>query len=323
MLLQNSQLNSFDGCTTRQGDLLIGSRDCSQQCEVTSLNSLGRLQTIQGSLIISCCPNLITIDGLNDLRTVDSIDLYFNTNLTTISGFATIVTVGSYVRISQNPSLVTLSGFSALLSIGSYLEIDRNPALTTVAGLNSISSIRGNNLLSGNALTIVYNPALIDLSFLATLTRITYGTVRIEGNTALCYAGYPQWGGDGQFNGKTGSASDDQGLDWRPYLTTSNNPWQYTWGVDGGYPTLVIQNNAPPGSCGEFLCILYRKLLFVTLSECHTHTCTHICPCKSVHAAHTHTRAHTQELPLATHLAWPMRAVLVLTIPTLVETVKQ
>ena len=257
MILQNSQLNSFDGCTTRQGDLVIGSRDCSQQCEVSSLNSLGILETIQGSLIISCCPNLITIDGLTSLRTVDSIDLYFNNNLTTISGFNTLVTVSGYVRISQHPSLVTLSGFSSLLNIGSYLEIDRNPALTNVTGLNSIDSIRGNNVLSGNALTIVYNPALTDLSFLATLRRIVYGTVRIEGNTALCYAGYPQWGGDGQFSGKTGSVSDDRGLDWRPYLTTSSNPiWLYTWGVDGGYPTLVIQNNAPSGSCGEFFCVL-------------------------------------------------------------------
>ena len=154
--------------------------------------------------------------------------------------------------IAQNPKLQTVSGFNQLSTIDGYLEIDRNTALTSVSGLRGLTTIQGNKLVSGHALSVIYNTGLTSLAGFQSLTTVSYGTVRIEGNRALCYAGYPQWG-EGEFVVRTGSTTEDKGIDWRTLLLPGINEWQYTWGVvGGGYPTLLIQNNALSGSCGEY-----------------------------------------------------------------------
>ena len=208
-----------------------------------------QLATIQGSLKINCCPNLITIGGFNLLTSVRSIDIYYNANLTSITAFASITQLQGYLRVAQNPKLASIIELSALRNIGSYLEIDRNPSLTDVS-FSRLTAIGGADTVAGHALSIGYT-ALQSLSGFGALSSISYGTVRIEGNTALCYAGYPQWGEIGQFASRDSSSGADKGLDWRQLLSVSNQ-WQYTWGVEGGgIPTLLIRDNAPAGSCGE------------------------------------------------------------------------
>lgn len=238
-------------CITLQGDLTIGFSDCSQPCEISNLSPLDRVETIDGSLTIQCCPLLTALNSLNSLASVSSLSIYYNQNMTIISGFQALMSVGT-VAIAQNPKLETVSGFVQLRTIGGYLEIDRNTALSSVSGLRGVTMISGNELVSGHALSVIYNTGLTSLADFQSLTTISYGTVRIEGNRALCYAGYPQWN-DGEFVLRTGSTSEDKGIDWRTIIVPGVNVWQYTLGVvGGGYPTLLIQNNALSGSCGEY-----------------------------------------------------------------------
>lgn len=168
--------------------------------------------------------------------------------LRSIEGFGGLESVGN-VEISQNGNLTRIGGFSSLRSVQGYLQIDRNQRLSNLDGLTGVTTIGGASLVSGHALLVLYNPILLDLSWLRNLTPIGFGTVHIEGNLLLCYAGYPQWA-VGEFNARP--PSGDKGIDWRTLLSVRVPPWQYSWGVEGGgYPTLVIQNNAPYNECGK------------------------------------------------------------------------
>lgn len=73
------------------------------------------------------------------------------------------------------------------------------------------------------------------------------------GNTQLCYAGYPTWNFGSYLARPPVGNGEDVGIDWRTRLR-NDEVWQYTWGVaGGGYPTLVVQNNAPAGSCSKWI----------------------------------------------------------------------
>ena len=167
------------------------------------------------------------------------------------------------LQIAQNSKLSRVTGFSGLSTISGYLEIDRNPALYDISGFRSLQTIQGAEVILGHALTLTYNTNLTDLSGFSSLSSIQLGTVHIEGNTRLCYAGYPQW--------RVGSypvrpevvGGVDVGIDWRSRLADNVPIWQYTWRVvDGGYPTLLIQNNAPSGDCGELNIIIMYVAIY-------------------------------------------------------------
>ncbi len=152
------------------------------------------------------------------------------------------------LEISQNGNLTVVSGFGSLTVVEGYLQVDHNRLLHQLDGLGAVVDIRGSELVAGHALNILYNPILPDLRWLRNLTQIGFGTVHIEGNAVLCYAGYPQWGA-GIYSPRP--PGGDKGIDWRTLLQGVPD-WQYTWGdVGGGYPTLVIQNNAAYEDCGE------------------------------------------------------------------------
>lgn len=202
-----------------------------------------------GSVVIQCCSALEQIIGLNALTSIGgTLRIYYNEQMRGIAGFEALESVGN-LEISQNGNLTTIGGFSSLRSIQGHLQIDRNQRLLNLDGLTGVMEIGGDSLVLGQALLILYNPALLDLRWLRNLTEIGFGTVHIEGNLQLCYAGYPQWA-VGEFNARP--PSGDKGIDWRTLLGVRVPIWQYSWGVKGGgYPTLVIQNNAPYDECGK------------------------------------------------------------------------
>lgn len=202
-----------------------------------------------GSLVIQCCSALEQITGLNALTSIlGTLRMYYNVQMHRIDGFEALESVGN-LEISQNGNLTRIGGFSSLRSVQGYLQIDRNQRLSNLDGLTGVTEVGGASLVSGHALLVLYNPALLDLSWLRNLNQIRFGTVHIEGNLLLCYAGYPQWA-VGEFNARP--PSGDKGIDWRTLLGVRVPIWQYSWGVEGGgYPTLVIQNNAPYDECGK------------------------------------------------------------------------
>lgn len=125
-----------------------------------------------------------------------------------------------------------------------------NPALVSVTGLSNLVTIQGKQLVNGHSLVILHNVALIDMSGLRSLNTIEHGTVHIEGNTQLCYSGYPRWT-YGSYGPRY--STGDHGIDWRSKLATQTN-WQFTWGGNG-IPTLNIQDNGNHTTCGKLISV--------------------------------------------------------------------
>ena len=244
-----TDLSSKDCSSIISGDLNIGAPH--PPCTITSLSPINSIVEIRGSLTIQYCTGLTDIANFHFLNVSGSIFIYFNQNLVTITGFTSLRNVTS-LQIAQNPKLQRVSGFSVLSVISGYLEIDRNPSLYDLSGFRSLQTIQGTEVISGHALTLMYSTNLTSLSGFASLSNILFGTVHIEGNTQLCYAGYPQWTVGSYPVRPEVVGGVDVGIDWRSRLDENVPLWQYTWRVvGGGYPTLLIQNNAPLSDCGE------------------------------------------------------------------------
>ena len=193
--------------------------------------------------------------------------IYYNSNLRSIDGLI-LATVGN-VDISQNRLLQTIAGFQQLVHISGFISINYNPSLTSITGFSKLASIRGSQLINGHALSVLYNGALTDISGFKSLSTIEYGTVNIQGNTQLCYAGYPKWSyGSYGLRYSTG----DKGIDWRTKLSLTYN-WQFTWGSDNGIPTLNIQNNGNQTTCGKKYNNTYIVSHTLVSATCHS-SCT-------------------------------------------------
>ena len=190
----DDQLTQYRLCTSITGNLQLGHQDCSAPCTITNLTPLGGVVAMDGSLTIQCCNNLTDLSVFGSLQMVrGSLVVYYNARLATISGFAALTEIVGSVSVSQNQRLSTISGFSSLNLIGGFLSVERNTVLADMNGFRRLGLIRGQSTLSGHALTVIHNTRLSSLTGLSGLTNISYGTVHIEGNTALCYAGYPLW----------------------------------------------------------------------------------------------------------------------------------
>lgn len=245
-MLNDTELLALQGCTVITGSLFIGYADCSRVCTITSLAPLSSLRTVGGSFAIQCCITLTEISGLPSLRQIDdTFVVRSNMRLRGITASSQFSSIRN-IDISQNQILQSVTSFSSLITLGGYLLISRNPILTDISGFRNLVRISGRQE-SGQALSILYNIGLTDLSGLRGLRAVGFGAVRIEGNAQLCYAGHPVW--------RYGSypprpSQGDQGVDWRTALSSAPL-WQYTWNVDG-VPTLVIQNNGNATQCRKY-----------------------------------------------------------------------
>lgn len=231
---------------TITGDVVLGYGKCEQACLIEDLGAFIQVKRIVGSLTIQCCNSLTDIAGFNSLEeVVGTVTVYYNQELQAISGLGFLQKVTNIV-ISQNPKLESVTGMESMATVDGYLALERNPILSNIIGFDSITVINGKQLLSGHSLILLYNTALTDLKAFKTVATISDGTVHIEGNSNLCYAGYPRWN-YGSYNSRY--SSGDMGIDWRSKLSAVPQ-WQFTWGMTG-VPTLIIQDNGNQTTCGE------------------------------------------------------------------------
>ncbi len=244
-MLTESDLVQFEQCQTIDGDLVLGVKDCSQQCTIANLDNLEDIKEITGDLIIQCCNQITsTVSALQNLQFVrETLRVFYNSQLINIDGFQKLLQVGN-VEIFQNPSLISVPGLNSLSLIDGYVSIGNNPKLERITGFSNLRTISGNNLTNDHAITIIYNPVLTDISGFRLVATIAFGTVHIEGNTNLCYAGYPLWS-YGTYNNRY--MTGDMGIDWRSILIST---WQFSWQTTTGVPSLLIQNNGNESTCG-------------------------------------------------------------------------
>ena len=168
------------------------------------INSNADIQELQLS---ECVPETILISGgqvtnltpLSTLREVKTLDIRFNTNLTTLQGLENLIRVDTliitghpnmasliefsdlaqvdHIIVTGNSGLADLGSFPALSSLGGRLEISGNDALTDLSGFESLLSINGDFDLTDQGM-------ILDFAGLENLVAVG-GTFRIEDNAML------------------------------------------------------------------------------------------------------------------------------------------
>ena len=184
------------------GDLTI--KNTSNVDRIDDLTGLNKVVSVGGNLTIQDNTNLITLDGLQNITTINGALTIHNNNFQNLTDLEGIVQIGR-IAISNNSSLSNLNGLQNLTAIGTTntspsIYIDDNPNLSDIsalAGLNSTLvqlSIQNNNSLvnltgleqisSVGSLSISDNDLLQNLTGLSGLTTIT-GSCFIGPNIAL------------------------------------------------------------------------------------------------------------------------------------------
>ncbi len=176
-----TQIDSFaiynPNCSEIEGNVSIGGDD------ITSLDSLGIITSIQGKLLIMNTVTLTSLVGLDNLTSIGG-DLFIDGNdtLTSMTGLESLTSIGGAVDISGNNALINMSGLDNLTFIGGALTINSNTVLNNLSGLDKLTSV-------GEGFGIGANDALISLTGLESLTSIggglNIGNWLFGGNPAL------------------------------------------------------------------------------------------------------------------------------------------
>ncbi len=160
-----TQIDSFQvnypECSIIEGDVTIhGGSD------ITNLNGLSVLNSINGYLDIYENYSLTSLSGLDGLETIGgNLSLHSNTVLLSLSGLENLDSIGGWLVFFMNPNLNSLSGLENLLQIQGQLWIEYCHSLSNLNGLDNLTSIAGR-------LVIRHNPNLNSLSGLENLNSV-------------------------------------------------------------------------------------------------------------------------------------------------------
>ena len=173
---------------------------------IMNLDSLSVLDTINGYLFICGNDNLSSLNGLNNLKTIQDgliiggIECNGNNALTNMEGLNGLTSVGESVFIDGNANILTLSGLDSLSSIGSSLRISYNMSLKNLHGLESLISaggfnIEGNysllnlnallNLINVENISIQNNPVLLSIIGIENINADFINSLNISDNDIL------------------------------------------------------------------------------------------------------------------------------------------
>lgn len=168
--------SNYSNCNNLAGYMEIVSDD------IINLDSLYGIDTIRGSLFICGNNNLSSLNGLNNLRTIQG-DLSIgyweyggNPGLTNLTGLNNLVYISGGVIILENSGLMNLSGLDSLTTIGGDLQISGNERLVNLEGIENLNSV--------GSLDVAYNDSLVNLDGLQGLIN-TDGYIDIGYNPML------------------------------------------------------------------------------------------------------------------------------------------
>lgn len=166
----------YSTCTIHEGDLVITSVNVP---DLLDLSSLHFLTEVTGNLTVSG-PNLLSLDGIQNIKTVGKTFILQYSNLTTFSPImGSSLDLGGLI-IRGNNSLINIDDFLGLESIDGSISILNNPILHNLTGLNELQSITGSLFVTNNSL-------LNDCSSLCTILELGIpGSLNIWGNPSPC-----------------------------------------------------------------------------------------------------------------------------------------
>ncbi len=149
------------GCTEILGTLTI---DADSSLDITNLNGLSQITSVNEGLLIKDCPGLTNLSGLENLALVENtLQIQSNANLETLNHLTSLEgSIGGNLIIDTNPSLVDLSGLESITS-AENIRISHNENLASLTHLNSLTSVPGFFMLLGN-------DNIVNLSGLESLT---------------------------------------------------------------------------------------------------------------------------------------------------------
>ncbi|MBK9727135.1 MAG: T9SS type A sorting domain-containing protein [Saprospiraceae bacterium] len=127
--------------------------------DFTSFNSVTNL----GYLFIYFCDSLVNFNGLEQLQFIKKdLDIAYNSNLSSVSGFSSLAQIGGYFNIGLCPLISNFLGMESLSSIGGDFAIGSMDGLNTLNGLESLTNV-------GKYLIISYCPILTSINSLSSL----------------------------------------------------------------------------------------------------------------------------------------------------------
>jgi acyl-[acyl carrier protein]--UDP-N-acetylglucosamine O-acyltransferase len=139
----------FPGCNNLNCNVRIDGND------ITNLDSLANVTSIEGDLVIYTNYALTNLTGLDNLNSIGGYLTIWGNTLTNLSGLGSVNSIGGSVEIKYNNDLTSLIGLYNLTSIGNDIVVWQNSSLTRLTGLDNIDAgsindldIRGNEQLS-------------------------------------------------------------------------------------------------------------------------------------------------------------------------------
>lgn len=170
-----------------------------QETQVTSLIGLISLEEVLGNLIIIYNPWLTEMWGLNNLRSISSLEIRGNINLNSLNGLQLLKYVPNNIMIEGPNALVNLNGLNGLIAVN-QIAMARNPLLSSLEGLENLKYVKNYLILNENVslsnilslhslehvggLMFIQNSLLIKLTGLESLSSIEH-TIFFENNMAL------------------------------------------------------------------------------------------------------------------------------------------
>ncbi|MFK8039078.1 MAG: T9SS type A sorting domain-containing protein [Crocinitomicaceae bacterium] len=162
--------NNNPGTTEIQGSLFIDGN-------VPDLSPLNSLINISQTLEMKNNHILTTVNGFNNLVSVNKLQIYQCNSLLSLNGFNSLLATGGDVNIFSNPSLTSLLGLNVLKNIGGSFQCILNVNLISFNGLNALETI-------GKAFICAGNDNLVSFNGLNLLNSID-GTFRCSTNNSL------------------------------------------------------------------------------------------------------------------------------------------
>lgn len=175
-LTNQNHINNFNtdypGCSELKGNVFV------QGIEITNLNGISQITTVENNLYIRNSPQLTNLSGLENLHSIgDYLSISQNWGLITTEGLSNLDYIGKDFIINNNINLIEITECNQLTTIGGKLEIESNPSLLNISCFRNLDTIGGD-------FDLVYNKQLNNLSSFSSLKSIG-GRLKLRGNEDL------------------------------------------------------------------------------------------------------------------------------------------